>query len=118
MADNEKIKVDQSSVYSLVAEYRKGMQEIEQLKTKLLQDTKAMENEWQGEGSNSILPRIAKLKEDFNNINAQNEKFLSFINDAMSKYTRNENEDIAAVNTHLEDYKNYYEKNDEKEING
>ena len=115
--DDELVRIeDLDTIPAALGAFRKAIEKINKLSEEITADTENIEAAWEGAGSEAVLAPIKAFKNEFASVNEQNNKFINYLGEAMEKYSTNENEDLAAVNTNLTDYKTYY-KDDENNNN-
>lgn len=84
---NENVKVVSSSIVNQLSQFQAEMKKMEALFTELESKTSEVNNFWEGKGSVSAVTAIKTFMETFNDVKSQNEKYVSFLNSTIDKYT-------------------------------
>lgn len=84
---NENIKVVSENIVSQLTQFQDEMMKMEALFTELENQTAKVNSFWEGKGSMSAVSAIKKFMETFIDVKNQNEKYVSFLNSTISKYT-------------------------------
>ena len=93
------ITVQSASVSSLLSEFQSEMGKLDALLNKLDSETSSAKSIWEGNASDATISEIEKFKNVFDSIKEQNEKYVSFLNSVIEKYTDEDTEEKTFVST-------------------
>ena len=81
------ITVESQTIVELLESFKGEMTNLDNLMDKIDGKTDSISKSWEGNVSETILTSVRNFKTDFDNIRAQNEKYVSFLNGVIEKYT-------------------------------
>lgn len=88
---NGNIKVGSESIASQLSQFQAEMTNMQNLFTELETQTASVNNFWEGAGSDATVGAIKNFMKTFNDVKAQNDKYVAFLNGVIDKYTTTEN---------------------------
>ena len=80
------ISLDSVSVGTLLELFKGEMKKLDNLVNKLDLETNEIKKTWQGNASDRTLEKIEKFKIVFDDIKKKNEKYIQFVDYAVTKY--------------------------------
>ena len=80
------ISLDSVSVGTLLELFKGEMKKLDNLVNKLDLETNEIKKTWQGNASDRTLEKIEKFKIVFEDIKRKNEKYINFVDYAVTKY--------------------------------
>lgn len=84
---NENIKIVSSNIVSQLSKFQSEIKKMESLFDEIESKTSKVNSFWEGKGSESAIIAIKSFMETFNDVKNQNEKYVSFLNTIIDKYT-------------------------------
>lgn len=93
------ITVQSASVSSLLSEFQGEMGKLDTLLNKIDKETSEAKSIWEGDASDATISAIEKFKDVFDTIKEQNEKYVTFLNSVIEKYTDEDTEEKTFVST-------------------
>ena len=93
------IYVETGSITEQLSSFKEQMTQLETLFTRVDQEIKDTKEIWEGSASETTLAEIEKLKKLFDSIKSKNEKYSTFLDTVIEKYTEEDEEEINTVDS-------------------
>lgn len=88
---SENINVESGSIAGQLSQFQSEMANMQTLFSELEAQTSSITSSWQGEGSDAVIGSIKNFLTVFDTIKAQNDKYVSFLNGVIDRYTAMDN---------------------------
>ena len=82
------IKIESSQFAQLMTEFENEIKQMEVLLEEVDVKTKNTQSIWDGDDSEKVMIPFSNLKKEFTDINAQNKKYLDFLQDVIDRYKK------------------------------
>ena len=102
MAEN--INITAESLTSNLSSFQAEMAKMTALLGEIETATSTIKGKWEGAASEYVLSKVEQFQKVFTDVNAQNEKYVNFMNSVIDKYTTADNSGINSVESHVGSY--------------
>ena len=92
------ITVESKTIVEQLESFKAEMTKLDSLMDKIDSKSNAISQSWEGNVSDTILSSIRSFRSTFDNIRAQNEKYVTFLNGVIEKYTDEDSSETSFVN--------------------
>lgn len=98
------LKVESAGIASQVASFQAQMGKMNTLLAAIQTATSNAKTIWQGQASDALLGQIEAFQKVFDEVTAQNEKYVSFLNSTVEYYQTEETAEIGDVSSNIRSY--------------
>lgn len=84
---SQNINVSSQSIADSLSQFEAEMAKMNTLFNEIKTGTTDVKNYWEGEASDAMLAEIETVQQSFEQVEQQNQKYTSFLNSVIDKYT-------------------------------
>lgn len=85
---NDGINVKAESISSMLSDFQSQMTLMETLVSEISTKTSSVKSEWEGNTSEAVLSDIDNFLKVFDDVKAQNKKYVDFLNNTINAYSQ------------------------------